>query len=363
MTASHFAMPGGDPARLGRLLLDSGVVDALLVPMRRAGGPVVAPSLVHDPDVLSEMDIYTPVSAVNLARVLGDISRPGSQATVAAFLRPCEVRAVVELHKLRQVDLERVVIFGLDCLGAVPMNQSEHLDHDPAVWLAALAGGEEHPQIKDLARELCPACTDIEAVSAQVKVMMVGAPHGPVLAASGEWAEKLQGLDLPAVDEPEGREGLIADLKKRRLEVQQEIMDTARSDLVPMDKFRQEFATCLRCGNCREMCPICYCRQCVFESPDFTHEPGLYLKWARRQGKLDLPSEVALFHLTRLNHMVVSCVGCGHCSSACPHDLPVATLFYTLGQETRKLFDYEPGQDPDHKHPFQTFKEDELEPR
>jgi formate dehydrogenase subunit beta len=66
-----------------------------------------------------------------------------------------------------------------------------------------------------------------------------------------------------------------------------------------------------------------------------------------------------LFHLTRLNHMVLSCVGCGMCTSGCPAELPVGLVFRAIGQQVQAEFDYVPGRDVEESLPLVTFHEDE----
>jgi len=50
----------------------------------------------------------------------------------------------------------------------------------------------------------------------------------------------------------------------------------------------------------------------------YAFEAEKYLGWAQRRGALRMPTNTLLFHLTRLNHMVISCVGCGLCAHHCP---------------------------------------------
>jgi formate dehydrogenase (coenzyme F420) beta subunit len=66
-----------------------------------------------------------------------------------------------------------------------------------------------------------------------------------------------------------------------------------------------------------------------------------------------------LFHMTRLNHMVLSCVGCGMCTEACPAELPVGMVFRAIGSRLQQTFDYEPGRSVDEPLPLITFKADE----
>ena len=72
-----------------------------------------------------------------------------------------------------------------------------------------------------------------------------------------------------------------------------------------------------------------------------------------------LPADTSLFHLTRLNHMVLSCVGCGMCTQACPAELPVGSVFRSIGQRLQETFEYIPGRSLEEPLPLITFKENE----
>jgi formate dehydrogenase subunit beta len=107
-------------------------------------------------------------------------------------------------------------------------------------------------------------------------------------------------------------------------------------------------------------CPICYCKECIFKTATFDHASESYMRWAGRKGAVRMPTDTLLFHLTRLNHMVASCVGCGACTNACPSDIPVGEIFRTVGQKVQAMFDYVPGRSLDEPLPLATFKENEL---
>jgi formate dehydrogenase subunit beta len=121
------------------------------------------------------------------------------------------------------------------------------------------------------------------------------------------------------------------------------------------------FAACQRCHNCMVACPLCYCKECLFRTAALEHDPASYLRWAGRKGAVRLPADTVLFHLTRLNHMSTSCVGCGACESACPSDIPLTALFRTVGARTQALFDYVPGRRLDEEIPLTVFREAELQ--
>ena len=109
------------------------------------------------------------------------------------------------------------------------------------------------------------------------------------------------------------------------------------------------------------VCPICYCKTCLFKTASFDHEPDFYLNAARRKGALRMLSDTLLFHMTRMNHMSTSCVNCGMCTSACPSDIPVGAIFSAVGSQVQAVFDYQPGRDITEPLPLITFQEHEWD--
>jgi len=152
-------------------------------------------------------------------------------------------------------------------------------------------------------------------------------------------------------------------LRLRRAAAREAAMTELAGSLKDVDALAILLSTCLRCHNCREACPICFCRQCVFDGDTFEHDTQKYLSWTGRKGLIEMPTDTMLFHLTRINHMGLSCVGCGYCESACPSQLPLAALFQYFGRQVQSIFDYIPGRDPEEKLPLATYREVELEPR
>ena len=74
-----------------------------------------------------------------------------------------------------------------------------------------------------------------------------------------------------------------------------------------------------------------------------------------------MPTDTTFYHLTRLLHMSLSCVGCGQCSQACPNDIPLLELFRTIGHQTQQAFDYEAGNNPEKPLPLSLFEEEEFQ--
>jgi len=183
--------------------------------------------------------------------------------------------------------------------------------------------------------------------------------QGIYISTSDEVATKL-GLENQKNDQK--REKLVSDITAEKTKLKNKFIKDLQKKFKSIDALLNEFALCKRCYNCRSECPICFCKECIFLTNIFEHKPEQYLRWANRKGAIRLPYDTLLFHLTRLNHMVSSCVNCGQCSSACPNGLPVLELFQYIGKDVQDLFEYLPGQDPAEEPPVLTFKENELEP-
>jgi len=352
-----------------RRLLETGMVDALLVPMHVPGGSV-APMLVRDPAALEKADPLAPVLPINGARVVSQLTMTGHRERLGAVLRACEIRAVVELVKFQQAKLEKTLLIGVDCLGtysvtdyAALVSQDPDVGAEPATQalLAGAESGELKPQAGLSFRAACQMCEQPlpEGEHVGLTLGLVGVEAGRLyLKASPEVAEKL-GLTGTG-DAPAGRAGAAARLIAGRVQARDAAFAEFRGRVNTMDGLLEQFSTCIRCHNCMVNCPICYCRECIFRTPTFEHESQLYYQWAERKGEVRMLPDTLLFHLTRLNHMVSSCVGCGLCTDACPVELPVATIFRAVGAPVQALFDYHPGRSLDEAAPVQEFREDEL---
>jgi len=345
-----------------RRLLEGGVVDSLLVPMETPHG-AVAPALVSDPALLEHANPLAPVMGVNAARLAGRVSIREPRERVGVVLRPCELRALVELVKLQQASLDDLVTIGFDCLGTydvavyAAMNQDGDGGIDLRAYLATAQDGDVGAREGYAFRDACQMCEKPHAQGADVTLELFGADlsGGIPVSLPDDMAEA---VDLEVVEADKQRAEVVDAVVEARTRVRDERFAAMRERL-DEEGVDGVFATCVRCHNCMTVCPICYCKTCLFRSQVFDHEPIQYANWAKRKGAYRMPGDTTLFHLTRLNHMVLSCIGCGMCTSDCPADLPVGSVFRTIGQETQAVFEYEPGRSVEEPLPLITFEEDE----
>jgi formate dehydrogenase subunit beta len=167
-------------------------------------------------------------------------------------------------------------------------------------------------------------------------------------------------LDLPASEEPPDRKQTLDSLISERTESRDRMFAETGGMTDDLEKLTVYLANCVNCYNCRVACPVCYCKECVFVTDVFNHEPSQYLQWSMRKGAVKMPTDTVFYHLTRLAHMSTACVGCGQCSNACPNDIPVMELFRTVAHRTQEAFEYEAGRSIDENPPLSEFREEEF---
>jgi len=104
----------------------------------------------------------------------------------------------------------------------------------------------------------------------------------------------------------------------------------AYSDGERFSRWMYEFQKCVKCYGCRNICPVCFCKDCSLENDDLV-------------GTGKLPPDIPIFHLVRAVHMAGRCIDCGLCEDACPVDIPLRLLYRKVNALFSELFDYETG--------------------
>ncbi|MBW2606918.1 MAG: 4Fe-4S dicluster domain-containing protein [Deltaproteobacteria bacterium] len=351
-----------------RSILQLEDVSAILVPQRLPMKNVVMPTLVTDPERLDGVDPLAPIFPANTAKVVSRLTRKPAGGKVAVVLRSCEIRAFIELVKLKQGYMDEVVIIGIDCLGAYKNTDyfkfvgEDVTESTKKFYQSVLSGKEAAMDDVDLATA-CKACEYPVPDSADIIIGLFGLDTNNQLlvqAKNSKGEELLTRLDLPNLKEPQARRDAIESLITRRTDYRDKMFAETTSATNTLEKLTSYLANCINCYNCRVACPVCYCKECVFVTDVFNHEPSQYLKWALRKGAIKMPTDTVFYHITRLAHMSTACIGCGQCSNACPNNIPVMELFRTVAQRTQKAFEYEAGRSIEDDPPLSVFMEDEL---
>lgn len=350
-------------ADLFKGMMEKGVVDALLAPMIQPKRGVML-TLVTDPSHVGAIDPFAPVVPVNGARIASSITAKPSGRKTAMVLRSCEIRALVELCKLKQANLDDVLLIGMDCLG-----RYENLDFvklraegqsSEAFLEKALAGNTESGGCD--VSGACKICEFPVPDNVDLRLCVIGtgaeALYLESLTPKGDKA--LDAAGLGTGETPAGREAAVQQLVKKRKEACDAAFSQYRESTHTIDALEDRVANCINCYNCRVACPVCYCKECVFVTDTFRHNGDQYMGWADTFGTLKMPTDTIFYHLTRMSHMSLFCVGCGQCTSACPNSIDLMPMFRAAAQKTQSRFDYQAGRSHDEKQPLTVFENDEL---
>ncbi len=345
--------------RFFQSLLDKKIVDALLVPQASPLEKGYTQTLVKDRAEIKSVNPFAPILLENSAKFVASLTAWEIGQKIGVVLRSCEIRTVIELAKFKQASFDNLLIIGVDCLGTLELSDYQGI----------LASGKKMQHLADLKveelgcrlRTACECCEYPVATNAHITLGIIGLDINKEILVQVTDDNLREQLGLEKAEIPFNREKSVSALIAMRKKRKAEVLDQLRTRFADLTKLLAEFSLCRKCYSCRIACPICYCKECVFLTQVFAHRPEQYLKWAARKGKIKLPYQTLLYHLTRLNHMVTSCVECGQCSSACPNGLPVFELFMKVGIEVRKMFGYVPGQSIADEPPVGAFKEVELE--
>jgi formate dehydrogenase (coenzyme F420) beta subunit len=358
---------------LAQSVLEMDEIAAILVPRRLPTQALVMPVLVSDPDQLEGMDPLAPAFAFNAAKMVSRLTRRPAGQKVAVMLRPCEIRAFVELVKLKQGCREDVVIIGYDCPGALTnkdyltfiqdQDQDQGRESTSSFFEAAMDPNGNAMDAFALA-PACRACEQFVPHGADLAVLLYGVDTRNQLliqATSDPGEAILDRLDLSPTQVTPQRDAVVQAILDKRLAIRDRMIADTTAATNSLEKLSVYLSNCINCYNCRVACPVCYCRECVFVTDVFDHDPGQYLGWAKRKGAIKMPTDTLFYHLTRLAHMSTACVGCGQCSNACPNEVPVMELFRTVALRTQAAFQYQAGKDQEQKPPLSEFREQEFE--
>ena len=346
-----------------RYLLSSGKIQALLVPQNTPSKKVAFPVLISDPKKL-HADIVAPILPASTAAMVSKMTKvqPPSKP-IGVVMRSCQIRALVELVKLNQASLTNIVIIGVDCPGTFPINTyTEFPEEKTPTQFLLEAWTKKSDEAEKYFRSACRVCKDPIPTNADIILGFYGADiEKEIFVEAHSEVGKNILKELPLEDEKEGkdREKAVKEIRDEK-DKKRAVILKEKEGIKGIDRVSEFFDKCVNCHNCRQACPICYCKECLFDSAVFDSEAYKFLRRAENKGLMKMPSDALLFQLGRMNHMILSCVECGLCEQACPNEIPLMDVFIAVAENAQKEFDYHPGKDVKEKIPMIVYREDEF---
>ena len=214
---------------------------------------------------------------------------------VAVVVKGCDLKSLMVLQSENQLRRERLTVIGLPCPGVT----------DEAGRVLAKCESCP-PEVYNPRKELCD--------------LIIGEP---VQRPAGE-----------PLSNPDNQDSTYRDVE--RIDA---LNPAERREL--WDNY---FARCLRCYACRNVCPLCYCKECVFDQ----HDP----RWVSPAAAV---ASNRSFHLIRAYHLAGRCVDCGECERACPVGIPLRRINRKAAKVVEESFHFRAGLDPEAKSPLVVF--------
>ncbi|MFA5101949.1 MAG: Coenzyme F420 hydrogenase/dehydrogenase, beta subunit C-terminal domain [Candidatus Thermoplasmatota archaeon] len=344
-------------------LLSSGKIQALLVPQSTPSKKVVYPVLIADPKKL-HADVIAPVLPVATATMISKMTKiqPPSKP-IGVVLRSCQIRALIELVKLNQANLTNIIIIGVDCPGTFPINiYADFPEKKTPTQVIVDMMTQKTTDAEQYLRSACQVCKDPIPMNADIVLGLYGTDIEKeiIIEAHTEIGkELLKDLNLENEKEGKTREKAVKDIREQKDKKRAAFLKQTEG-INGIEKIAEFFDKCVNCHNCRQACPICYCKECLFDSAVFDAEAYKFIRKAENKGLVKMPSDALLFQLGRMNHMILSCVECGLCEQACPNTIPLMEVFIPAAENAQKEFTYHPGKDKTEKIPMIVYREDEF---
>ena len=242
---------------------------------------------------------------------------------IGIIVKGCDSRSVVQLINEKRIPRENLIIVGVSCDGVIDEKKLQQLFptivnpqgimEKEDVFVIQYEGKTHHIPKKNLLLEKCLHC---EYPTPLVYDVLLGGkkqPHG-----SEEYSD-------------------VAAIETKSLEEKWKFWES-------------QFARCIRCYACRNICPVCYCKECAAEQ--------LNPQWLRRSVSI---SENTVWHLTRAIHVAGRCTGCGECERVCPMNIPLMLLNKKILKEIKEVFEYTPGSSLESKPLLAVYKPDDPE--
>ena len=133
-------------------------------------------SLLTRASTVEDVLPFYPVMPLQGARVLSHLtSRAPFTEPVAACVRPCELRASVELVKRGQGSFENVLLISCTCPGVFPLRAS--LDGGIATRLEGYWAAVARNEIPEDIRSACSSCVEFIPYGADMTVVLAGGAH------------------------------------------------------------------------------------------------------------------------------------------------------------------------------------------
>ena len=285
------------------------------------------PSYFETAEDLEANFVYNGFCGANLSKYMIEGSKLEGKTLV--FLKPCDTYSFNQLIKENRVVRDKAYIIGIGCKGKLDV---EKIKAQGIKGILNIRGAEYDGPADTLTVET-----------------LYGEKTVPYKDAMLERCHVCKGKDHMIYDELLGESTDTKDADRfeevRKIE--------AMSPEEKFAYFQPELSKCIRCNACRNVCPACSCRKCVFDSTKFD---------SAQKANVD-SFEEKMFHIIRAFHVAGRCTDCGECSRVCPQGIPLHLFNRKFIKDIDEFYgEYQAGADAESKGPLTSFTFNDVEP-
>ena len=271
--------------------------------------------------------VYNGFCGANLSKYMIEASKLPGKTLVC--LKPCDTYSFQQLMKEHRIDREKAYIIGVGCKGKLDIEKIRKMG---IKGIKSIAGANLEDEAETLTIET-----------------LYGEKEVPYKDAMLERCHVCKGKDHMIFDEIIGESKETKD-GDRFAEVER---IEAMSPEEKFAFFQKELSKCIRCNACRNVCPACSCRKCVFDSNKFD---------SAQKANVD-SFEEKMFHIIRAFHVAGRCTDCGECSRVCPQGIPLHLFNRKFIKDIDELYgEYQAGADLEERGPLTSYQLDDAEP-
>ena len=284
------------------------------------------PAFFQSAEELDEF-VYDGFCGANLSKYM--IAASALEGKTLVLLKPCDSYSFVQLMKEHRVDREKAYIIGIGCKGKLDI---ERIKAEGVKGIEAISGAEI-----DSACDTLKISTIYGDKTVAYKDAMLERCHVCKGKEHKVYDElMLESADTLDSDRFQGVEAIENMTSEQKFEF-----------------FKSELSKCIRCNACRNVCPACSCRKCVFDSTKFD---------SAQKANVD-EFEEKMFHIIRAFHVASRCTDCGECSRVCPQGIPLHLFNRKFIKDINTYYgEYQAGADAEAETPLTDFTFDDLEP-
>ncbi len=308
-----------------RTLLSDGTVSRVLG-WKRGDMPYnPEPCFFETEEALNDF-VYDGFCGANLSKYLIEAGKLEGKTLV--LLKPCDTYSTNQLLTEHRIDRDKIYVLGVGCRGKLDIEKIRALgikgiesisgaEHDGDETLTFdTVYGQKSCAYKDVMLSRCSVCKGKEHKIAD-----------EVFGESKDTADSDRFAEVEAIEKMSAEEKFAF--------------------------FQGHLSRCIRCNACRNVCPACSCRKCVFDSDKFD---------TAKKANTD-SFEEKMFHIIRAFHVAGRCTDCGECSRVCPEGIPLHLFNRKFIRDINEFYGpYQAGAEVGTRAPLVNFTEEDREP-